>query len=1126
MGRVARAGLARPAGRLPHIKALGASFGHHDVSAIKVHPDPVAAGALGAAAYTSAGDVVTGTDLDVHAAAHEAAHVFQQRAGKGPRTGVSRADSWAEREAEAVAEEVVAGRSVEARVDSWGPQVATAPSSGVSRMPMDEMVEGNWYLIFDKDQQVMGRLLKKRKGGACQFEVRGRTGVTTVQPDDVIMDASTYLSGRSGPKQSSERKEKVASTSEREGSEGEESVLDVGLGNEGLGQAELPSKLPTVEMDVDRPEGPAPPVVVGEGRDQQIVISPELIAAYREDVATPRAWLQEHEGTAIADYLGVTASVAEQLAGPLIAVYGITYGTGPTPGMLLHVNGNHYIVLQPAPPGFCDYVDLEGQSYVELGETVANGDCLVDGLYMIANNSTVNATERAIAELREHAAVAIDEEDIDFALIAIVTGYLNGEGLGNVGPKARKIILEDPKAAEEHKAAKERNAKTKQETSSALELGALATKGKTKRGKVKKTKSKKSVEESLPGHEKMEIGEGLGSGGDDKHLASAEAIRKGSRVIVEFVGLEKVKHTGSGVVVEVGNGRYKVRADKGDAIALHWPGSGAQWFDAKAVKVNPDARETSDRSYVRSGVNDPTLAEVLPYASFISPLAPFALANPLPTSWTSLSAGINYMDAMEKFAKTQGVTLEKPQSAPDKKGKTTDLASAVSATNSFSMLISGYSYGDEPLESQLHPTHPGVEPITFDPTKELEGQAPKAFTSFRKDYVRMQTKLPKHKRAKKMSDLGLVTGEKHKVGEPIAEKRTKLHTEAQWFHSEEYQRVLSDVVTVVKALLEDVADVEDGVVEHWLDPDAATDDDVVEMSIAVMNLPERTFDLLINRSSCTGDSGYGGGCAQEHADTVGAFWQYAATHLGRLAGVLRALRKVKFRVAFAGRDTNASDKTFTVPASVGIESGIIPKLDLGTNDMQGVQPIDRNQFDALKALSELHHGQMPQRRPDAGVGHPVLELAIAARRDLEGPVQALINNAADREIPLAKLGRAVAALFQRALTVVLVKLLKAYPALAERAQFSDQVLFSLVAGLGEEVQGCFPGPAPERGTQLLLIHGSAKAFSILQDFCYQIADQAGPAKDFVKPESGVSPEGEGPTEESPDFKGKDEDVLM
>ena len=67
---------------LPHLGAIQASFGRHDVSSIQAHVggDAAAAtGALGAEAYATGNSGAFKRSPDLHTAAHEAAHIVQQR---------------------------------------------------------------------------------------------------------------------------------------------------------------------------------------------------------------------------------------------------------------------------------------------------------------------------------------------------------------------------------------------------------------------------------------------------------------------------------------------------------------------------------------------------------------------------------------------------------------------------------------------------------------------------------------------------------------------------------------------------------------------------------------------------------------------------------------------------------------------------------------------------------------------------------------------------------------------------------------------------------------------------------------------------------------------------------------
>ena len=117
-------GISGSSGALPHLDAIQASFGRHDVSGVQAHTDAkAAAGAagMGADAYATGNHVAFGGAPDLHTAAHEAAHVVQQRAGVQLSGGVGQVGDSYERHADSVADAVVAGRSAEGLLDQMAP---------------------------------------------------------------------------------------------------------------------------------------------------------------------------------------------------------------------------------------------------------------------------------------------------------------------------------------------------------------------------------------------------------------------------------------------------------------------------------------------------------------------------------------------------------------------------------------------------------------------------------------------------------------------------------------------------------------------------------------------------------------------------------------------------------------------------------------------------------------------------------------------------------------------------------------------------------------------------------------------------------------------------------------------
>ena len=119
-GPTALAGFSGPAGQLPHLDLIQRSFGRHAVGEIQAHTDGAAAesaNTLGATAYAAGNHVAFAGAPSLHTAAHEAAHVVQQRAGAATGQNAGRAGDRFEQHADRVADKVVAGQSAEAALD-------------------------------------------------------------------------------------------------------------------------------------------------------------------------------------------------------------------------------------------------------------------------------------------------------------------------------------------------------------------------------------------------------------------------------------------------------------------------------------------------------------------------------------------------------------------------------------------------------------------------------------------------------------------------------------------------------------------------------------------------------------------------------------------------------------------------------------------------------------------------------------------------------------------------------------------------------------------------------------------------------------------------------------------------
>ncbi len=131
----AAAGVAGGGGALPHAEAIQRSFGRHDVGGVQAHVGgraASAAGAIGAEAYTTGSHVAFAGAPSLHLAAHEAAHVVQQRAGVSLKGGVGQVGDVYERHADQVADAVVAGKSAEGLLDTM------AGGGGAASVQMDK----------------------------------------------------------------------------------------------------------------------------------------------------------------------------------------------------------------------------------------------------------------------------------------------------------------------------------------------------------------------------------------------------------------------------------------------------------------------------------------------------------------------------------------------------------------------------------------------------------------------------------------------------------------------------------------------------------------------------------------------------------------------------------------------------------------------------------------------------------------------------------------------------------------------------------------------------------------------------------------------------------------------------
>jgi Domain of unknown function (DUF4157) len=128
-------GVSGAATTLPYHNQIQRLFGRHDVSGVKAHIGAQAAEAcetIGAGAYAMGDHVAFRGIPDLHTAAHETAHVVQQRSGVQLKGGVGENGDRYEQNADAVADAVVSDKSAEPLLDQVCKSSASATTNGAA----------------------------------------------------------------------------------------------------------------------------------------------------------------------------------------------------------------------------------------------------------------------------------------------------------------------------------------------------------------------------------------------------------------------------------------------------------------------------------------------------------------------------------------------------------------------------------------------------------------------------------------------------------------------------------------------------------------------------------------------------------------------------------------------------------------------------------------------------------------------------------------------------------------------------------------------------------------------------------------------------------------------------------
>jgi hypothetical protein len=167
--QAAAQGVAGTGGSLPYGDAIQRLFGRHDIGGVEAHvggPAATASRAIGAEAYAMGSKVAFASSPDLHTAAHEAAHVIQQRGGVQLKGGVGESGDVHEQHANAVADKVVQGQSAEALLDKYeGGGASSAVQMQGATGSADAPDEPPPETRSEQRGQVLARLLEEWRAG-------------------------------------------------------------------------------------------------------------------------------------------------------------------------------------------------------------------------------------------------------------------------------------------------------------------------------------------------------------------------------------------------------------------------------------------------------------------------------------------------------------------------------------------------------------------------------------------------------------------------------------------------------------------------------------------------------------------------------------------------------------------------------------------------------------------------------------------------------------------------------------------------------------------------------------------------------------------------------------------------
>ena len=189
---IAALGVQGSGGSLPYLDVIQASFGRHDVTGVRAHvsgESATSAELIGAQAYTTGNHVAFASMPDLHTAAHEAAHVVQQRAGVHLKGGVGEVGDAYEQHADAVADLVVQGQSAESLLNAFA--TGGTSTKAVQRRNRVGLIDASTLRPRDRSKDIKLPTVKDPMVGLVDNDAEA--GECRDVPRSEIVDSPDYV---------------------------------------------------------------------------------------------------------------------------------------------------------------------------------------------------------------------------------------------------------------------------------------------------------------------------------------------------------------------------------------------------------------------------------------------------------------------------------------------------------------------------------------------------------------------------------------------------------------------------------------------------------------------------------------------------------------------------------------------------------------------------------------------------------------------------------------------------------------------------------------------------------------------------------------------------------------------